>query len=148
MKNWLSRRPAYWLLPALVAAALVVMPVARIDRSTAERIRPGMSLSDVERLVGASHGCHDGIVNYESTAPFHKHGWVPGRPWQQVAWVGTKGEILVSFDAGGKVTSAGFYEGHATERSFRYLLVERLGVRFVTPCDRCRFVTPCVGDYW
>jgi hypothetical protein len=105
-----------------------------------------MTLVEVERFIGASYGCHDGVVMFSSTAGFPNKEWVPGRNWQRVEWVGLRGQIVVSFDAAGRSTSAAFYDSHPLEWSRQNLAVERLGVRFFTPCERCRLVTPCAGD--
>jgi hypothetical protein len=107
-----------------------------------------MTLNEVEALVGASYGCHDGIVSYRSRDRYIARGWVPGRRFQRPSWVGRQGELVVNFNAEGRATDSYFFATTGVEWSARNLVVERLGVRFVTPCEACRSITHCTGVDW
>src|SRR5260370_668245 len=72
-------RGVVWTLLAGTVFALLFWPVARIDHKTAQGILPGMTFADVEHIIGASPGWHDGAkgVYVDIGPPFEKDGWLP-----------------------------------------------------------------------
>jgi hypothetical protein len=118
---------------------LLAVPVAHVDRSTSERIRVGMHLSEVERVVGASPGYHDGVVGHGGSWPDYKNGWWPRGHWEYVDWVGWRGMILVKLDDSARVTRVGFYETTPAFWSPLDFLFERVILRFFAPCEWCAY---------
>jgi outer membrane protein assembly factor BamE (lipoprotein component of BamABCDE complex) len=85
-------------------ANLKVLPTfrtVRVDQATCDRILPGMTRAEVEKIIGGPDGWY-GISMYNSKRP-PKKGYIP-------TWVAKTGEIVVEFDKDRCVTSAKFYE--------------------------------------
>jgi len=49
------------LLLAGVAVVLLCVPVARIDQTACDQIRPGMTVADAEEIIGGKPGWYDGV---------------------------------------------------------------------------------------
>jgi hypothetical protein len=92
-----AKRYRYWILGLAVACLFLVrtglvpsilLGEARISQANCDRIGPGMTLEQVEAILG-----------------------VPRRDWGEGAklWVGPDGVIFVDFDENGKVKDATFY---------------------------------------
>ena len=108
----------------LTAAMLLISPVARIDRETCGRIQPGMTLKEVQQIIGALDGWHDGVAGM-TTDPTpldvasHKQ---PGfRHW----W-GSRGEILIEFDDRDRVRRAQFSPAKEVVRHWSVFVWQRL----------------------
>ena len=72
-----------------------------VDQATCDRIQPGMTKADVEKIIGAPEGWY-GLSAYNSKRP-PKKGYTP-------TWVARTGEIVVEFDKDHRVASARFFE--------------------------------------
>jgi hypothetical protein len=90
---------------ALLALGLVLVALpgcartVRIDQGTCDQIKPGMTLKEVEDILGGPPGFY-GVTGVQSEAPPSKEGW---------SWVSRRWEIVVHLDGNQKVTSAKCY---------------------------------------
>jgi hypothetical protein len=105
-------------LLASVAVVLLCVPVARIDQSATNHIRPGMTVGEAEALIGGAPGWYDGVWGIQTDAPAYKEY----KPF----WVGSQGEIILERDEQGRVAEAKFYPGQVLNRSVSKLVWERL----------------------
>jgi len=97
---------------------LLCAPVARIDQSTCDQIRPGMTLDEAEAIIGAIPGWYDRIWGIQTNSPGYK-GYKP-------YWVGSQGEIILELDQQNCIAEANFYPGQVIDRSVPNLVWERL----------------------
>jgi hypothetical protein len=137
------RKRALWVAGlTLAAAGLLLTPVVRIDEETAHRIRPGLTMSEVEAIIGASPGWHDGFVGIRASLPGYKSEWLPDvRHNNPEEWFGRNGAILVWFDKQGRVLTATYYYGEPVSFHPMAFLRERAITRFFEPgCDWCRYL--------
>jgi hypothetical protein len=100
------------------AVVLLCIPVAHIDQSTCDQIRPGMTVGEAEAIIGASPGWYDGVWGIRTNSPGYK-GYKPH-------WVGNQGEIILDLDEQDRVARAQFYPGHVLHQSISTLVGERL----------------------
>jgi hypothetical protein len=112
-----------WLLGSVVlvasgASVLLCLPVAHINQSTCDHIRPGMTVGEAEAIVGGRPGWYDGVWGIHTEAPSYK-GYKP-------CWVGSQGEIILELDRQGYVAEARFYPGQVLNRSISRAVWERL----------------------
>jgi hypothetical protein len=98
-----------WTLVAGVGTALAIYagnsmraPVVHVDQETCDRILPGMTVADVEKIIGGPAGWYDGIRGYNSQDPVHRKGYFP-------RWVARTGEIVLDLDEDDRITGARFY---------------------------------------
>jgi hypothetical protein len=121
------RKPILWSLlivggVLLCAFALFLStPLAAIDQETRDRIKAGMTLADVQAIIGGPPGLYDGVWGMRTDAPVFK-----GAAGRQ--WVGSRGELFVWLSGFGeaRVTGADFYPGEVTRRDLVRLVGERL----------------------
>jgi hypothetical protein len=71
----------------------------RIDQETCDKIKPGMTLKEVEDIIGGPPGFY-GVVGVQSEAPSSKDGW---------SWVSRRWEIVVHLNNNQKVMRAKCY---------------------------------------
>ena len=105
-------------LLASTAAVLLCVPVARINQSAAEEIRPGMTVGEAEAIIGGLPGWYDGVWGIRTDAPAYKGD----KPF----WAGNQGEITLELGAQGRVAEANFYPGEVLDRSVSKFVWERL----------------------
>src|SRR5262245_46919035 len=74
----------------------------RVDQETCDRILPGMTVAEVEEIIGGPAGWYDGITGYHSVDPVKRKGSFP-------RWVARTGEIVLDQDKDGRVTGARYY---------------------------------------
>jgi hypothetical protein len=96
------------LLPG-VGVSLLYWPVARIDQSTCDQIQPGMTVSEVEAIIGGPNGWYDGVQAIDTALPdmwptFHRE-----MQRDYLFWIGSQGELIVRQDAQGRVAEAAFH---------------------------------------
>jgi hypothetical protein len=85
-----------------------------INRESAERIKRGMTLSDVEHILGKP-------ADFESLPPAREPGVVLPSERTTRSWRGPRGECIVMFDAAGRVEVAVFYDVPDTGPIGRFL---------------------------
>lgn len=103
-----------------LVAAMLAWPVARISPGVAAKIRPGMTLEEVERVVGGPPGRYDGVRSVSTNAPF-----IMGTDGRR-EWTGEQGTLVVMPDENGCVSDVAFYPAAAVERDAWGFCIERL----------------------
>jgi hypothetical protein len=106
------------VLLAGVAIVLLCIPAVRIDQSSCDQIRPGMTVSEAETIIGGPSGWYDGVWGIRTDAPSSKE--------YKRFWIGERGEIVLDLDAHGSVAEARFYPGQVLDRSLSKFVWERL----------------------
>ena len=115
---------------ALVASACVLLfvPVARIGPESCERIRPGMTVAQAARIVGAPTGWYNGVGQMRLDGP----GWRGDKPY----WTGSRGQLVLDTDENDRVVKATFYPGRPVRRSLIHLATDRWIIRWICWYDR------------
>jgi hypothetical protein len=98
-KHWVLRLAGLIALAVLAGIPFALRQRVHIDPETCAKIKPGMSLEDVEAIIGGPQGFY-GIVGAGSDAPPMKDCW---------NWVSREWEIQVVEDNYKKVKSAKCY---------------------------------------
>ena len=117
-------------------------PIASINSRACARIRPGMTVEQVQDILGVPPGRYDGVQNISTSAPWYK-GYHPEK------WVGIRGELLVDLDEAHRVAQANFYPGRVTDWSPGGYVWERFTrirySRFSLPGRIALFLTSLAG---
>src|SRR5437870_3671391 len=98
---------------ALVALGIFVggwllQPKPRIDRAAADQIKPGMTLREVEEIIGVPPGDY-GVGKGETQPTWESLQWPFKRPPHTTQeWLGQENAISVWIDDDGKVTGHSF----------------------------------------
>ena len=91
------------LLVALASVLLVfLMPVRAINRHALDRVKPGMTVSEAESIVGLRQGWYDGIGSANLKAPDRGKGTMPH-------WLGFNGEMILIADREDRVIRTEFF---------------------------------------
>jgi hypothetical protein len=86
----------------------------RITLENFDRIRKGMSMADVEGILGPPGDYSNGPVNYDGSAMVY---FVPAEGTSVVHWTGDAGFGRVYFDSSGKVDDQVFEPGRREKQS-------------------------------
>jgi hypothetical protein len=93
----------FWCALAVFAlslcAWLIWRPGISIEPETCDKIKPGMTMKEVETILGGTPGFY-GISGVQSVAPARKEGW---------RWVSRRWEIVVMLDENKRVKTANCY---------------------------------------
>jgi hypothetical protein len=111
-----SKSPRYWLLAAtglllvMTGYCLIQLHVDQITPENYERIREGMTIEEVQAIIGAPPG--NCSKRFWKQQPPTVVGNIIGdhRKGQPFFWMGDKGRIVVVLDQNGKVTQKEFNE--------------------------------------
>jgi hypothetical protein len=129
MRNLLRRR-WFWLGMAFIVIAIAagqqLIPFAnpRISQAVCEKIREGMTESDVEELIGAPAG--DYTTGPVTRAPCLGTGYVVVECETRKEWISDQGAIVVRFDQNKKVVLAQFSGVTRINESLLSLIRRRL----------------------
>jgi hypothetical protein len=97
-------------LGLVLTDALLWQPEA--SKANLRRIRPGMTLREVEAILG---GPADRTYDIKRFPPHMREMYYrPGEKWTR-GWAGTHGEAIVNFDEGDRVTSTCWDEVEDTD---------------------------------
>lgn len=107
----------FTVLFAVVMALLT--PCVRVSPGVVEEIKPGMTIKDVEGIIGGPPGWYDGVWGIRSNETVVYKGEGP-------SWVNARGEIIVHEDDFHKVTGARFREVEIINWDFNQLIWERM----------------------
>jgi hypothetical protein len=115
-------------LTVLALCACLLRPRTAITRENAERIRAGMTIAEVEALLGgpprddstgpvvAEVDPEHGILE-EKRLTFYTARWTPERPNVIVQWQSDEVNISVAFTAEGRVDGSGYLRLHRVQES-------------------------------
>lgn len=119
-----------------------VRPVARITSKSCSRIRPGMTVEQVERIIGARQGWYDGVGGIRDDAHFVKGS---------LNWIGMRGSIVVVLHDSEFVKTATFYPAqeilawHLNDYLWeRFTRVRYLGLSLPARLGVFSVITTCV----
>jgi hypothetical protein len=88
----------------------------------------------VEAIIGAGPGSHDGFVGTRASLPGYKSEWLSAvRHYNPEAWFGRSGARLVWFDKQGRVLTATYYYGEAISFHPMVFLREALSGEWYPP---------------
>ncbi len=112
-RRWLVLLLVVALLGGLSAILYVRCRPLAFTQELAERLKPGMSLAEVERTLGVPAGNYAGPeTTWIGSGPMmwwlKPEGWTNERGETWRAWISDAGSILVMFDAKDRVAWASF----------------------------------------
>jgi hypothetical protein len=107
------KRSSWWLVGVGAICVVVVLVVVyvrarcllSIDQETCDRVQPGMSVADVEAILGGPPGNYTGLF-------FKNDVCIPltvGGSTSRKQWTGTRGVLIVFFDEQDKVTTSVYF---------------------------------------
>ena len=97
---------------------LLSVPVVAVTAATRDAIQPGMTLKEVEAVVGGPPGWYDGISSWNGI-PGHPIGYEPH-------WVTSTGQLVLEMDANARVTAAIFAPTRIGSQDLADMCFERL----------------------
>jgi hypothetical protein len=100
---------------------LLFIPVVLITPESCARIKPGMTKTQVEAILGGPPDWYDGVggVQFGAEAPI-------GKGEAGLDWLASDGDLVVLFDGNGCVVKADFYHIQVLDYDLWSLVVERL----------------------
>jgi hypothetical protein len=115
-----TRRAILWAVSLIIIGAIaypLFTPLVDISSESFSRIEPGMTLEEVERIMGGPEGHYDGMTRWPMTDGLGKgsHGWY-----------GLAGGFEVHLDGDGRVTRKRLCKITSIEMNLAALIVERL----------------------
>lgn len=126
-----------WCAIAAFAAAMAT-PVARITKSSCDRLLPGMTLAEAAAVIGGPPGVYDGAAVIAGLPDCDS--W-PGGVWDTTAgepprpretgpgvifWIGGRGAILLQVDNSSRARGATYYRTEVRKRSILRFAWERV----------------------
>jgi len=114
--SWMNqsvKRSRWWLLGGSAICVVIVLvllyvharSLLSIDQETCDRVRPGMSLAEVEGILGGPPGNYTGLFSKKDVSvPLT----VAGSTSRQ-QWTGRRGVVIVFFDEEGRVMTSMYF---------------------------------------
>jgi hypothetical protein len=123
MKLWQQKIWIWFIFGAACGVAVsaatfaLITPCVRISPNVLHEFKPGMTLKEVEAIIGGPQGFYDGITGVQSNAPPWKGDW---------SWVGSEGEVVIYPNNAQRVEKASFYSIRILSQDKGQLVWERL----------------------
>lgn len=116
----------FWIAWALtmvlggVALYLINTPLVHVTQDRCNAIRPGMSLSEVQAIIGGPPRWYDGVMSHGPKGLFDKDAI------KKLNWVSKDGQIVLDLSPNGGVAAAKFYSIQIGDQSWEDFYWQRL----------------------